>query len=71
VADSPVTDETLDDILEQIGESLKKSETSVKHGEKAVTYKTTDELRKGARLVDELRNGRRAPVVAVPRRPKL
>jgi hypothetical protein len=71
MAEGPVTDETLDDVLEQIGEALKKSESSVKHGEKAVTYKSSTELRDGARLADELRNGRRAPVVAVPRRPKL
>lgn len=71
MADGPVADETLDSVLEQIGEALQKTEISVKHGEKSVTYRSASELRDGARLADELRNGRRAPVVAVPRRPKL
>jgi hypothetical protein len=71
MAEGPVTDETLDDVLEQIGEALKKTEESVTHGEKSVKYRSTGDLREGARLADELRNGRRSPVVAVPRRPKL
>jgi hypothetical protein len=71
LAEGPVADEVLDEVLGQIGQALKKTDVSIKHGEKSVTRRSVSELREGARLADEMRNGRRSPVVAVPRRPKL
>lgn len=62
---------TLDELLEQFSESLTSSVTSVRHGDKAVTYKSVSEMREAIRTVRELEDGSLTRVVANPQRPKL
>jgi hypothetical protein len=61
----------LDDILEKVAEGIETPYSSVRQGDKAVEHRSIKELADAIRLGRQLDEGKRGPVVACPRRPKL